>query len=54
MRFENEENLSFFPQCALENMMMMMTSLLADKSVIIEIKIIMIFMNEIINPACNS
>ena len=31
-----------------------MTSLLADKSVIIRIKIIMVFMNEIINPPCNS
>ena len=33
---------------------MMMTSLLADKSVIIEIKITMNFMSEIINPPCNS
>ena len=31
-----------------------MTSLLADKSVIIRIKIIMNFMNEIITPPCNS
>ena len=58
MRFGNEENLSFFPQCILENimmmMMMMMMSLLADKSVILKIKIIMNFMNEIINPPCNS
>ena len=35
-------------------MMIMMTSFLADKSVIIRIKIIMNFMNEIINPPCNS
>ena len=56
MSFENEENLSLFPQCILENMMVMimMTSLLADKSVIIKIKIIMNFMNEIINSPCNS
>ena len=52
MKFENEEKLSFFPQGFLENIMM--TSLLADKSVIIEIKIMMNFMNEIINPPCNS
>ena len=52
MGFENEENLSFFPQCVLENIMM--TSLLVDKSVKIEIKKIMNFMNEIINPPCNS
>ena len=32
----------------------MMTSLLADKSVMMKIKIIMNFMNEIINPPCNS
>ena len=56
MSFENEEKLSLFPQCILENMMMivMMTSLLADKSVMLEIKILMNFMNEIINPPCNS
>ena len=56
MSFENEENLSLFPQCILENMLMMvmMTSLLADKSVMLKIKIIMNFMNEIINPPCNS
>ena len=55
MSFENEENLSFFPQCIDESMMMMvmMTSLLADKSVMLKIKIIMNFMNEIINPPCN-
>ena len=47
-----EENLSFFPQCVLENIMM--TSLLADKLVIVEIKMKMNFMNEIINPPCNS
>ena len=33
-------------------MITMMTSLLADKSVIIKIKIILNFMNEIINPPC--
>ena len=55
MNLENEENLSLFPQYILENMMMiMMTSLLAHKSVMIKIKIIMNFMNEIINPPCNS
>ena len=32
----------------------MMTSLLADKSVILKIRISMSFMNEIINPQCNS
>ena len=48
--------IEFFPQRILEKMMMiiMMTSLLADKSVMIKIKIIMNFMNEIINPPCNS
>ena len=51
MKFENEEDLSFFPQCVLENKMM--TSLLADK-VIVKNKIIKNFMNEIINPPCNS
>ena len=48
--------MSLFPQCILEGMMMMMitmTSLLADKSVMIKIKI-MNFMNEIINPICNN
>ena len=54
MRFENEENLNFFSQCVLENMMMMLMSLLADKAIIIKIEIIMNFMNEIINPPCNS
>ena len=49
MKFRNEENSSFFPQCVLE--IIMMTSLLADKLVILEIKIIM---DEIINPPCNS
>ena len=48
MKFKKGENLSFFPQCVLENIMM--TSLLADKSVIVKIKIIMNFMNEIIIP----
>ena len=43
--------MSFSPQCVLENIMM--TSLLADKSIIVKIKMIMIFMNEIINPPCN-
>ena len=52
MKFRNEENLGFFPHCVLENIMM--TSMLADKSVIVKIKIIMNFMNEIINPPCNS
>ena len=52
MKFKNEENLSFFPQCVLENIMM--TSLLADKSVIVKIKIITKFMNEIKYPPCNS
>ena len=52
MKFENEENLSFFPQCVLDNIMM--TSLLADKSVLVKVKITMSFMNEIINPPCNS
>ena len=56
MNFENEKNLSLFPQYVLENMMMMimMTSLLADKSVTMKIRKIMNFMNEIINPPCNS
>ena len=56
MSFENEEKLSLFPQCILEKMtmMLMMTSLLADKSVMMKIKIIMNFMNEIINPPSNS
>ena len=56
MSFENEENLSLFLPSILENMMVMrmMTSLLADKSVIMKIKIIMNFMKEIINPPCNS
>ena len=55
MNFQNEENLSLFPRCILENMMMIMiTSLLADKSVMIKIKIIMNFMSEIKNPPCNS
>ena len=55
MSFENEEDLSLFPQCILENMMIiLMTSLLADKSVIVKIKIIMNFKNEIISPPCNS
>ena len=53
MRFENEECLSFFPQCVLESMMMM-TSLLAEKSVIVKFKKIMNSMNEIINPPCSS
>ena len=52
MKFKNVENLSFFPDCVAENIIM--TSLLADKSVIVEIKIIMNFMNEIVNPPCNS
>ena len=52
MKLQNEESLSFFPQSVLENIMM--TSLLADKSVKLEITIILNFMNEIINPACNS
>ena len=46
------EKLSFFPQCVPENLMM--TSMLADKSVTVKIKIIMNFINEIINPPCNS
>ena len=56
MSFENEEKVSLFAQFILENMMMMllMTSLLADKSVMMKIKVIMNFMNEIINPPCNS
>ena len=56
MRFKKEENLSFFPQCIFENiMMMMMTSLLADKSVITKFEILIRnFMNEILNPPCNS
>ena len=56
MSFENEGKLSLCPQCILENMMVMvmMTSLLADKSVMLKLKIIMNFMNEIINPPCNS
>ena len=45
MKFENEEVLSSFPQCVLEKFMM--TSLLADKLVIVKIKILMNFMNEI-------
>ena len=52
MKFKTEENVSFFPHCVLENNMM--TSLLADKSVIVKIKMIMNFMNEIINTPCNS
>ena len=56
MSFENEEKLSLIPECIFENMMMMvmMTSLLADKLVMLKIKIIMNFMNEIINAPCNS
>ena len=56
MNFENEENLCLFPQYVFENMMMMimMTSLLADKSVTMKIRIISNLMNEIINPPCNS
>ena len=55
MSFENEEKLSLFPQCILEKMMMkMMTSLLADKSVMVKSKIILNFMNEIMNPSGNS
>ena len=56
MSFENEENSSFFPQCILESilMMIMMMSLLADNSVIMKNKTILNFMNEIINPPCNS
>ena len=52
MNCEHEENLSLIPQYVLENMMMMkmMTSLLADKSVTMKVRIIMNFMNEIINP----
>ena len=34
--------------------MIMTTSSLAEKSVVMKIKIIMNFMNEIINPTCNS
>ena len=41
MKFENEENVSFFPQFVLENIMM--TSMLADKSVTVKIKLIMTF-----------
>ena len=52
MRFKNDGNLSFFLQGVLENMMM--TSLLAGKSIIIKTKIVMNFMNEIIDPPCNS
>ena len=52
MIFENEENFSFIPPCILE--IMMMTSLLADKSFKIEIKTLLNFMNEIINPPWNS
>ena len=56
MNFENEEKLSLFPHCILENMMMMamMTSLLADKPLMLKIKIIMNFMYQTINPPCNS
>ena len=52
MKFGNEEFLSLFPQCVLENIMM--TSMLAHISVIVKIKIIMNFMNEILNRPCNS
>ena len=52
MKFKNEGNLSFFPECVSENFMM--TSMLADKSVIVKVEIIMNFMTEIINPPCNS
>ena len=52
MKFEIEKDLSFFPQWVLDSTMM--TSLLADKLVIVKIKIILNFMNEIINPPCNS
>ena len=52
MKFKNEEDLSFFLQWVLENIMM--TSMLADKSVIVKNKIKMKFMNEIVNPPCNS
>ena len=45
-------NLSFFPHCIFKSIIM--TSLMAGKSVIVKIKIIMKFMKEIINPPCNS
>ena len=44
--------LEFFPQRSLENIMM--TSMLADKLVIVKNKKLMKFMNEIINPPCIS
>ena len=52
MKFKYEENLSFFPHYVLESFMT--TSMVADKSVIVKIKILMNFMNEIINPPSNS
>ena len=44
--------MSFVPQCVLQNIMM--TSLLADKLFIVKIEKLLNFMNEIINPPCNS
>ena len=52
MKIKNEENLSSFLQCVFENNMM--TPFLADKSVIVKSQLLMNFMNEIINPPCNS
>ena len=52
MKYKNEESLCFLPQCVLEQFMM--TSLLADKSVTVKIKILMNFMIEIINPPCKN
>ena len=52
MKYRIGKSLSFFPQCVLENIMM--TSLLADESVIVKNKLIMNFMNEFMNPPCNS
>ena len=51
MKFINEENLSFFPQCIFDNILM--TSLLADKSVMVKVKVNMNVMNEVINPPYN-
>ena len=51
MKFKVDENLSSFPQCVLENIMM--RSLLEDKLVIVKNELMKNFMNEIIKPPCN-
>ena len=52
MKFKNEEKLSFYPQCVLEKFMM--ASVVADKSVIVKVKLIVNFINEITNPPSNN